>query len=119
MTLKEKLESMLAETERATPGPWLSREDFDYYRGGTYLGMGPQKYVPRSDGKGNELTDCDYENAQYFKIDVCRIESNKQDERFIASARTQLPAALRALIHLLEANEVSKDALASIEKEFK
>lgn len=77
--------------EAATKGPWIEREDHDYYRGGTYLGNGPYKYV-RDDSNRLGRTrkvDCDIREAQYFHEDVCLMEGNNEENniRFIQSSR--------------------------------
>jgi hypothetical protein len=65
----KRLAEIKARLTVAAPGPWSTREDEDYYQGGTYIGHGPEHYeanerVPglRADG-----------TAEYFAIDVCRV----------------------------------------------
>lgn len=88
--------------EAATPGPWLERQDLDYYQAGTYLGHGPMKYVPRKDGRGNELVSCSIEEVEYFADDVVRIEGTDADQDFIAEARTAVPQLIAEVERLRE-----------------
>lgn len=72
---EEELNAIEARFKVTTPGPWYLREDHDYYQGGTYIGSGPQKYVPDPAGKGNSLVPCDASEVQYFEQDIARVES--------------------------------------------
>lgn len=110
----------LEELEKAaTPGPWIEREDLDYYQGGTYLGIGGYDYKDGSKVPG----------SAYFETNVCRIESSDSDKEFIAESRNALPLLIRiiriqqeALQHFSDhcygnyINEKSKDALAQVER---
>jgi hypothetical protein len=91
MMTDEKLQAIKARAEAATPGPWETREDSDFYQGGRYIGTGPYHYTTGSEKPGRPSThpeDC------YFKTDVCRVQSGEADETFIAHARTDVPALL-------------------------
>ena len=93
----DELKKLKELCDRATPGPWLVREDFDYYQGGTYLGSGPQRYLkPNEPGYKVPVTriDCSVADCKYFKVDVCRIESGDADKEFIIAAREALPKLL-------------------------
>ena len=94
MTLKDALAPIRDRLEKATPGPLLEREDFDYYQGGTYLGINPIKYL-----KGS---------GQYFGKDVCRIESSGDKELF--------KYAQSDIARLIEAVEVMDQAFETAEK---
>lgn len=72
LTLLERLDALLAETEKATPGPWFVKE---------YPGVLP-------------LIKMSFDEIQ----DIPNVE----DAEFIASARTCYPAALRALKKAVE-----------------
>lgn len=77
----ELIEEVERRDKEATKGPWLEREDYDYYQGGKYLGIGPYDYEEgkKVPGKG------------YFSHNVCRIESNDLDKALIANYRTAAP----------------------------
>lgn len=83
-----------------TEGKWLSREDHDYYQGGTYIGVGPQKWVPEDDGRwGNKLVPCKPGEQSHFRRDICRIQSGDGDEagiKSLANLRHELLALVRA-----------------------
>lgn len=85
MTRIEQIKKRLSE---ANKGPWQTREDYDYYEGGTYIGIGPEKYVPDEDSKygGNKRVPCEIDEVQYFHQDICRVESPR-DHEFIQHSR--------------------------------
>jgi hypothetical protein len=130
-SLADKLKGLLEECERATPGPWVNED-----------------YRDKGDWRSTGLIwSFDEELNRYFKT-ICRIEQSKlssvssdtdvetfeANAKFITSARTQLPAALRALVGVVERLlllrnyaiqhdkhgmvEMTTTALAEIEKEF-
>ena len=103
LIIRAWIEEQLALCEKATAGPWLARDDQDFYQAGRYLGTGPEKYVPDETRDGNKLVPCSIEEVEYFQQDVCRIEGGDDDEAFIAAARTGYPIALKAYLALLEA----------------
>lgn len=83
-----------------TEGKWLSREDYDYYQGGTYIGVGPQKWVPEDDGReGNKQVSCNHGEHSHFRRDICRIQSGDGDEagiKSLANLRHELLALVKA-----------------------
>jgi hypothetical protein len=96
----------------ATPGPWETREDGDYYQGGTYIGVEPYHYPGPKPGRPEKFPDhC------YFKTDVCRVESGEADREFILHARTDVPALIaevRRLQHRIAERERSDEEFAAL-----
>ncbi len=76
--------------EKATPGPLLEREDFDYYDGGIYIGIGPYGYRGQTEG--------------YFNTDVARIENSNDKDLFMHAQVdiTRLLAIVECLSEALE-----------------
>lgn len=95
MTLEDFLKKTKELCDGATDGPWIEREDFDYYQGGTYLGVNPYSYKGGVKVEGN---DC-------FETDVCRIESGDNDLKFIAHSRQAVPILLE-MVELLCVQEI-------------
>lgn len=79
-----KLKTMKAIAAARTPGEWQKREDYDYYQGGTYLGVGPYKYDHTIE-TGRKVS-CSIEEVSYFETDICRVQSGSNDLEFIAMA---------------------------------
>lgn len=100
MTNLNKLKKLCDE---ATEGPWLEREDYDYYQGGTYLGIGPYSY-----GDNREKVS----GACYFETDVCRVEDGVSKD-FIAASRTALPK----LIEIVEMQQKQLEIISWYEKQ--
>lgn len=65
--------------KKATPGPWIRREDHDYYQSGSYFGCGPVRYE-----EGNKVP-CEPEQAEYFEQDVFRLEGSEADAELIVA----------------------------------
>lgn len=82
----DRLSEIEARLEAATPGPLLEREDFDYYQGGTYIGVEPYGYNGKTEG--------------YFRKDVARIE-NDGDKELLKNASDDIALLLR-LVRLYE-----------------
>lgn len=76
MTLLQQIEALLAETEKATPGPWKS--------GSSPYPYGQQCLVQYSEIDGTTICVGGYQNGHL-------------NAEFTARARTSYPAALRAL----------------------
>lgn len=98
----KRLDQIRARVEAATPGPWETREDGDYYLGGTYIGHGPYFYdKSKWDGCGLVPTTKGYRNgvAEYFETDVCRVESS-DDLEFLVHARSDVPWMLERIAEL-------------------
>lgn len=101
-----ELDAIQARADAATEGPWETREDGDYYQGGTYIGFKPMHYAPHAGGRYNELVPGRSANGYgtYFKQDVCRVEGTGEDLAFLLASRTDVPALvaevrrLRALV---------------------
>jgi hypothetical protein len=74
------LDDIKAKREAATQGKRQRREDYDYYMGGMYIGVGPYRYVrDRSIRLGQvRKVDCDISEAQYFHKDICLVVSNNE-----------------------------------------
>jgi tryptophan synthase beta subunit len=77
--------------ERATKGPWLEREDHDYYQGGTYIGTHPFGYT---DGRKDPTL------SDYFERDVCRVEGTEADKQYLLMV---YPQAVLSLLDELDA----------------
>lgn len=88
MTLLDKLDALIAETEKATPGPWEAVED---------------AVCVKIDQLRDETALLDAFHPNYEKGDL--------DAEFIAYARTGYPAALRALKKAVEALHEADHAL--------
>lgn len=127
-SLIQKIENRLKQTEAATPGPWF----YGYWAGLCHIkhqhGLGSCKYemVKRVAGGTNMCADKP-EGITVFSTTDEYIVMDKSDGEFIASARTNYPAALRALkkavVELKKyaecaSNSPAIEALAEIEKEF-
>jgi hypothetical protein len=96
--IKAKLKADLEIASKATKGPWYEREDLDYYQAGTYLGVDGYRYGNDATGKLTKLpVDCEKERADSFEKDVCRIESDDYDKRFIAHSRNVFESRVKAL----------------------
>jgi hypothetical protein len=97
--------------DSATPGPWETREDEDYYQCGTYIGVEPFHYDcgREVDGRGKDHT--------YFRRNVCRVESHEADQRFLIEARTALPELLDEVDRLEAENERLREALETVRDE--
>lgn len=92
-TDRKRLEEIKARVAKATEGPWESREDGDYYQGGTYIGAKPYRYtsaVERKQGLPTQVPCKADDRDAYFEKDVCRVESDA-DFEFLLNVRTDVP----------------------------
>lgn len=98
---EEQLGEAAARAEQATKGQWETREDQDYYPGGTYIGVGPYYYRPVPGPRCTEQTPGREPNGHcWFKQDICRVEGSDDDREFLLHARDdvlQLVAEIRRL----------------------
>lgn len=89
MNLQEFIQKAKQVRDEAAQGKWLLREDYDYYQGGSYIGVGPVRYM-RANEPGYTIPvpiiDCAPEEATYFKTDTCRSEDSKSGEFITFSA---------------------------------
>lgn len=86
---------------------WMTREDYDYYQGGTYIGYGPYYYrknkIQSFDGivGSTKVDGLDNDGrADYFEKDVCRVES--QESLPLLLAAPEMLEALKAARRMLE-----------------
>lgn len=71
---------------KVTPRPWTSREDIDYYQGGTYYGSGPMKYIANPDNPRYQMkVPCGASEAEYFERDVFLLEGSEADAELIVT----------------------------------
>lgn len=96
MTPKQAAERILELDKETTPGPWESRQDYDYYQGGTYLGVGRCDNYNRG-----QKAACSDSDGGYFETNVCRIEKDT-DENFIKETRTLAPQVAKSLLEALD-----------------
>lgn len=92
------LDKLLKIAEKATQGKREVRTDTDYYMGGTYIGVGPKKYVedPENRYGGQKLIPCDSSEVEYFDEDICLIVSNNDAD--IEFFETFTPDLVKSLI---------------------
>jgi hypothetical protein len=80
-----------------TPGPWIEREDFDYYQGGEYLCAGPFYVYKKGEHVPLTIEDITDKGLKDFHgKNICRVESD-EDKGLLAAA----PDLYKALSELL------------------
>lgn len=107
-----ELNTMQQRCDAKTKGPWGYREDHDYYRGGTYIGYGPQKSIRDESvrcGK-SRLISCGISDAEEFEDDVCLLEGSNETANgdFIVHAERDMPRLIAEVKRLREALDVFK-----------
>ena len=104
--IEQRVEMFLALAETATPGPWETREDTDYYQGGLYIGHDPMHYVRDEHSRVNRKVSGVGADGkpEYFAVDVCRVE-NAADLEFLLAARNEAPLLVSYLRDMLSALE--------------
>ena len=85
---EDELKEIDDRANAATPGEWELREDWDYYQGGTYIGLEPYHY----DGCTKVLGRGPGGYDTRFRHDVCRVEGSPGDEAFLLLSRRDVLA---------------------------
>lgn len=95
---RSRVEALLAACKNATRGARATREDGDYYQGGTYIGVGQCHYEDGRMVPG--ASDSKY--GTYFDVDICRVESAADEALLLLSDPDTIEALCAAW---LEAHE--------------